>query len=124
VLTARLSRSRMAASRARLGGIPPWCGECDETTRMLGLLAKALAARAGEYSLSETPDRLSDDARTLHPRMLHGRYVVHVASSLAMGSAAIDGERTRPAEGCQLSCLNRPEPRQVAYLRWLKCRTT
>ena len=57
-VAARLSRSRMAASRARLGGIPPWCGECDETTRMLGLLAKALAARAGEYSLSKTPDRL------------------------------------------------------------------
>jgi hypothetical protein len=59
VLAARLSSSELPLAPGRLSARPPWCGECDEVTRMLGYDGDAPRpcprCRAPRASATRTP---------------------------------------------------------------------
>jgi hypothetical protein len=75
VPVARLSPDELPSPRRPCGARPPWCGECDQVTRMLGFDGDK-PRRCARRKPATTPSRASPAmplprARTAHLRRTH-----------------------------------------------------
>lgn len=111
VLAARLSPAELPAPQARVGR-PPWCGECDEATRMLGFYGDA--PRPCPHCKPQLTARRRIPAE-VDPEMSaagDGRY------GLALGLAAVADAWTRCHVSAVITALRAGPIRYGMFLGW------